>query len=106
MSAAGERYMKLVRRLSCAICVRLGHMEECSHTSPVSESHHPRTGAGGARKSADEDTVPLCVPHHRGSDDALHAMGRKAWERKFGVTELELIPETRRRVQEMLAMEV
>ena len=33
---------------------------------------------------------------HRSSNDALHAMGRKAWERHHGVTELELLDDTKR----------
>jgi hypothetical protein len=38
--------------------------------------------------------VPLCPSHHRG-DIGLHGMGRKAFERAYGVTELELLDETR-----------
>lgn len=98
--------MTYVRRLPCAICVRVYGISPRPYTSPVSSAHHPRTGAGAARKNPDEDTIPLCPNHHQNSNYALHAMGRKAWERYFGVTEAELTAETKMRVQQMIAMEV
>lgn len=106
MSAAGERYMAYVRRLPCAICVRLGHVRNESANAPINSAHHARTGAGAARKNPDEWTIPLCPAHHQNSGDALHVMGRKAWERRFGVTEMDLVAETQHRVQELMAMEV
>jgi hypothetical protein len=36
----------------------------------------------------------LCPEHYRGNT-GLHGMGRKAFERAYGVTELELLAETR-----------
>jgi hypothetical protein len=98
--------MKYVRRLPCEICVRLGLCSAEPQTSPVSSAHHPRTGAGAGRKNPDEDTIALCPGHHQNSNLALHVMGRKAWERHFGVTEAELTLSTALRVQQMIAMEV
>lgn len=106
MSAAGERYMAYVRRLPCALCVRLGLARNEPANTPVSSAHHARTGAGAARKNPDEWTMPLCPAHHQYGPDALHVMGRKAWERRFGATEMDLVAETQRRVQELMAMEV
>lgn len=102
----GRAYLAYVARLPCVICVLLGYRDPQPESHPVSHAHHPRTGVGAARKAGDEDTYPLCEPHHTGSNDAYHVLGRKAWERKYGVTDAQMSEETRRRVQEMLAMEV
>lgn len=106
MSAAGEAYLRDVRLLPCEICVQLGLCTAEPQTSPVSAAHHPRTGAGAGRKNPDEDAIALCPGHHQNSNDALHAMGRKAFERKFGVTEAELSARTACRVQQMRAMRI
>jgi hypothetical protein len=82
--------MGKVAELDCAICRRLGFPD-----SPV-EVHHVRTGTGAGRRG--EGLLPLCPLHHRLNNDALHVMGRKAWERHFGVTELELAEETERMI--------
>lgn len=39
----------------------------------------------------------LIADHHRGNV-GLHGMGRKAFERHYGVTELELVEQTRRAI--------
>lgn len=106
MSSAGERYLKDVRRLPCEICVRFHGVPSDPANTPVSSAHHPRTGAGGGRKNPDEDAIALCPAHHQYGPEALHVMGRKAFERHFGVTEAELTESTRKRVQQMRAMEV
>lgn len=92
MSAAGKAYMGEVARLGCAICLRMGIQD-----SP-SEVHHPRTGTGAGRRAPDSESIPLCPPHHRLGPLALHVMGRKAFERYWGVTEAELTAETKARV--------
>jgi hypothetical protein len=85
----GKKYIGLVAALGCLICRRSGYMD-----TPA-EVHHPRTGVGAGRRSSDFDTIPLCPYHHRSSNEALHVMGRKAWERHHGVTELELTQQTK-----------
>ncbi len=102
----GRDYLGYVKRLPCAACVILGYVSPESHSTAVSDAHHPRTGVGAARKAPDADAIPLCPAHHRSSNDALHVMGRKAWERWLGTTELELSRQTKLRVQQMIAMEV
>lgn len=88
MSTAFEkRYMGRVAALGCALCRRLGLGE----TPP--QVHHRITGRGAGKKAPDTDTVGLCFHHHTGPE-GLHTLGRRAWERLFGVTELELIEET------------
>ena len=86
----GKRRMGKVAQLDCAICRRLGF------PGSQAEVHHVRTGTGAGRRG--DGLIPLCPLHHRLGNDALHVMGRKAWERNFGVTELELAEETDRRI--------
>ena len=86
---AEKAHMDRVARLGCILCRRYGY-----HDTPA-ELHHPRTGTGAGRRAAHTDVIPLCPTHHRSSNEALHAMGRKAWERHHGVTELELLDDTK-----------
>lgn len=84
----------------------LGLCDEVPQTTAVSDAHHPRTGTGGARKAPDGDAIALCDGHHRNGNESLHQMGRKAFERHFGVTEAELTQRTRVRVMQMRAMRI
>lgn len=86
---AEKAHMSRVAGLGCVLCRRYGH-----YGTPA-ELHHPRTGTGAGRRAAHIDVIPLCPYHHRGSNEALHAMGRKAFERHHGVTEMELLDETK-----------
>ena len=45
--------------------------------------------------------VPLCPEHHQGNT-GIHGMGRKAFERYYGVTELELVEQTKREANYVL----
>lgn len=94
-----KKYMSYVARLGCAICVRLGYED-----TPA-EVHHQRTGMGAGRRASDFLVVPLCPEHHRGRT-GIHGMGRKAFERHYGVTEEALVAETAVRVAALKGMEV
>lgn len=94
-----KQYMSYVARVGCRICARMGYSD-----TPA-EVHHARTGAGIGRRNDDYATIGLCLEHHRGNT-GIHGMGRKAWERHWGVTEAELIEETRREVAAIVAREV
>ena len=79
----GREYMGKVAQLPCAICGVYGvHV------------HHIRTGIGMGRRASDFDTMPLCPEHHQGMT-WFHGMGRKAWERHHGITELQLLEQTK-----------
>ncbi len=88
MTKAEQQHLSRVAALGCVLCRRLGYGE-----TPA-EIHHPRTGQGMSQRASHFDAVPLCYPHHRG-DDGLHGMGRRAFERVYGVTEAELLAEVR-----------
>lgn len=106
MRRADEEYIRDVKLLPCEICVRHYEVPADPQTSAVSDAHHPRTGAGAARKNDDQDAIALCALHHRNSNEALHCMGRKAFERHFGITEAELTESTRNRVMAMRARRI
>ena len=89
MTKAERTHMDQVARLGCILCRRNGYED-----TPA-ELHHPRTGTGAGRKASNLDVIPLCPHHHRSSNEALHAMGRKAFERHHGITELELLEDTK-----------
>jgi hypothetical protein len=88
-AAADRRYMGRVAALGCAICRRLGYGWKPACV------HHRITHRGMGRRAPDTETAPLCHDHHQGAA-GIHTLGRLPWEKKFGVTELELIAETQR----------
>lgn len=46
------------------------------------------------KRAAHTSGIPLCYEHHRGNT-GIHGLGRKAFEREYGITELELIEKTK-----------
>lgn len=89
MTRDEKAYLSRVADLGCVICRRL-HLGE----TPA-EIHHARTGTGAGRRASHYDVAPLCPFHHRGQG-GIHHYGRKAFEREYGVTELELVEQTKR----------
>lgn len=86
---AEKQHLDRLQALGCALArFKFGEYMEA-------EIHHLRTGTGAGRKSSHFDAIPLSPHFHRLSNEALHVMGRKAWERFHGVTELELLAKTR-----------
>lgn len=84
-----KAHMGRVAALGCAICRMLGLGETPALV------HHPRTGTGAGRRASHYDTIPLCPHHHDHTNESLHGLGRKAFEALFGITELELVRQTR-----------
>lgn len=87
MSAAGKRHMGRVAELGCILCRHLGY------GATPAEVHHIREGQGAAMRASDLLTAPLCPEHHRGQS-GLHGMGRKAFERTYKLSELDLLAMT------------
>lgn len=95
MTKDEQRYVDEAARLGCLVC----HLLYGARGAPA-EIHHRRTGTGAGKRSGWDQIIPLCPPHHRGHDQqgkavGIHSMGRKAWERWLGHTEVELIELTR-----------
>jgi hypothetical protein len=89
MTKAERDHISRAVALGCALCRALGYGE-----TPA-EYHHRRTGTGAGKRASHFDGFPLCPHHHRLGNDALHVMGRKAWERAFNVTEQFFVDQTK-----------
>lgn len=88
-------YLAWIRRLPC-ILRRLGCV--CEVTYPV-ESHH--VGHFGRARENDFNAIPLCaLGHHREGPFAVHRLGRKAFESRFGI---DLDAEVRRLNEQWIA---
>ena len=87
-NTAEKRYMGAVAALGCALCRHLGY-----GTTPAIV-HHQRTGTGMMRASHYR-TVPLCPRHHQSSGEGVHDMGREQFAALYGISEVELIEQTR-----------
>lgn len=70
-----------VAALGCVLAGRWGG--ECGGRITC---HHP-IGAewrGMGQKAPDDCVIPLCESHHLHSRNAIHLMGKKPWEAKYG----------------------
>lgn len=87
-SAAARRHLARVAALGCIVCRRQG----LGPTPAV--VHHIKDGCTGiGRRAPDDETIPLCHPHHDGGQwgVAFHA-GPEEWERRYG-TQREMLAE-------------
>ncbi len=92
MTKDEKKYLSKVADLGCIICRRLGY------SGTLAEIHHVRgMGLGMGVRSSHYQTIGLCPEHHRGNT-GYHGLGRKAFERRYEVTEQELLVQ----VQELL----
>lgn len=82
MTKAELIYKGRLVEIGCMICRTFGITD-----SPV-ELHHLRSGGWG--KGDYTTLIPLCPEHHRGNS-GIHGMGTKAFERHYGVTQIELL---------------
>lgn len=83
MTKDQRKHYDKVANLGCSLCRYL----ELGATPP--ELHHIRRA--GKRDNA--PVIPLCPYHHRGNG-GIHGMGRRAFERVYGITEEELLEQT------------
>jgi len=88
MTNEEKRFLNAIANLGCALCRKMGYGE-----SPC-EIHHIRNiGLGMGVRNSNTNVIGLCPEHHRGAT-GFHGMGRKAFERKYGVTQEELLQDT------------
>lgn len=89
-----KRHLSRVAELGCIACYLQG-----TPGTPA-EVHHPRSGTGAGRKASHFDAIPLCPPHHRGTDHprtpSIH-LAKREFINRFG-TEAELLELVRRRL--------
>lgn len=79
-----REHMSAQANAGCILCRHLGY------GSTPAEIHHLRHGMGAGQRNSNLMTIPLCPEHHRGST-GYHGLGRRAFERMYGVTELDLL---------------
>ena len=84
MTNAQREHYRKVAELGCALCRHQGN-----EGTPAELHHIRRTG-----RRSDAPVIPLCPYHHRGSNTSIHGMGRKRFEREYGVTEESLLQTT------------
>ncbi len=92
MSAASKRHMERVRRLPCIATLMIE-----GQSVPSEELHH-------AESVRDELSDFLIIPlswryHSRNSPISIHALSRRGFERRYGISELKMLA----KVQELLA---
>ncbi len=49
------------------------------------------------QKAPDDCVIPLCDAHHQHSRNAIHLMGKKPWEKKYG-SQRDLLEATRKKL--------
>ena len=81
---AQKAYYDKLASFGCILCYRLGYGE-----GTPAEIHHVRR----AGKRSNAPVIPLCPEHHRGNS-GIHGLGRKAFERIYGLTEEDLLSDT------------
>jgi hypothetical protein len=83
-----ERNRKIAE-LGCSLCRHQGN------EGTPAELHHIRRG--GVRSLS--PVIPLCPFHHRGANSSIHS-GRKWFEKHYGITEEELLVQTKELIGE------
>jgi len=91
-TAAEKRHMNRVAALGCILCDHL------NLDATPAQVHHIREGQGMSQRASNFLTVGLCPEHHQGKT-GLHGLGTKAFERTYGVTELDLLAMTIERLE-------
>ena len=88
MTNEEKRFLSAVADLGCALCRRLGYFDT------PSEIHHLRNvGLGIGVRNSNFNVIGLCPEHHRGAT-GFHGLGRKGFEKRYGVTQEELLQDT------------
>jgi hypothetical protein len=84
MTKAERQFLNTIAEAGCILCRYLDLGE-----TPC-EIHHLRAGMGAGQRNSNANVIGLCPPHHRGNI-GYHGLGRRAFEREYGITELELL---------------
>jgi len=84
MTKAEQQWKAKLADMACLICERIYGQ----HSGGDVQLHHLRTGGWG--KGSYQTLLPLCWHHHQGPD-GIHTLGTRAWERRFDVTQKDLL---------------
>lgn len=88
MSASSKRHLGRVAALGCILC-----REHFGVEGTPAEIHHLREEQGAAQRGSDWLAIPLCPSCHRGAS-GLHGLGRRGFERRYRLSELDLLAMT------------
>lgn len=84
-------HLSRLAELGCVLCLELGH-----GPTPA-QIHHLREGQGAGQRADDWLAIPLCPEHHQGPS-GFHGLGKRAFEARYRLSELDLLSEALRRV--------
>lgn len=76
-----------VAAAGCILCKHLGH------EGTPAQLHHIREDEGMSQRASDWLVVPLCPAHHTG-DIGIHGLGTREFERRYRLSELDLLAMT------------
>lgn len=85
MNKAEKEHLSAVAGLGCMLCRRMGYFD-----TPCEIHHIREVGTGACLRSSHMTAIGLCPEHHRGAT-GFHGLGRKAFERKYGLTQADLL---------------
>lgn len=89
---------KAVDRIFARLGATYGAAWDRSLGATPAQVHHVREGQGMSQRASNFLTVPLCPEHHQGST-GLHGLGTNAFERTYGLSELDLLALTLERLE-------
>jgi hypothetical protein len=84
-----------IHQLPCSLCFLHG-LKQTTKTI----AHH-KMGGGMGKKASDLLTMSLCEIHHTRGQEAIHHIGRLAWQEWFGTTEDDLIEITNKMLEKL-----
>jgi hypothetical protein len=81
MPSSKSAHFAKVAALGCILAPKWGH--ECGGRTTC---HHPigYEWRGMGQKAPDDCVIPLCSNHHQDSKWAIHRMGKRSWEERYG----------------------
>ena len=87
--------MSAIHDLPCSLCYLKGW------TQKTRTAAHHKIGLGIGKKASDKLSMALCDSHHQHGQDAIHHIGVPAFEKKFDVSQDDLILLTDRMLEKL-----
>lgn len=82
---AESAHLGKVAALPCALCVLTSSVQD-----GATYVHHILEGTGISQRASHFLTVPLCYYHHQG-DGGIHGLGRRMFNTRYRMEELDLL---------------
>ena len=94
VAKAKKKQYDNVARLGCILCWHLGYDTDDAGC----QIHHIRHGTSGVAIRVDAPVIGLCFVHHLGNG-GIHLLGRKGFQKRYGITEEGLLQIVSERLQ-------